>query len=687
MKYFIRFTLILLWEVLFITNLFSQIWLSNKDIFDDAEEYLDADEYVEALPLFILLEKKEVINANISYKIGTCYLNIRGKKDKSIPYLEDACQNITFDYKNSIEETAAPVKALLLLGVAHRINNEPKKAMEIFELLRDTLANRDMDAIVDMHIKRCEHAVLLAAFPGEPRTEKLPAHINNEFSNYNPVLVDHDKVLYYMEELKFYDAIMRVENEDDVWGNPTNLTPKIGSDGDHIVVGASSDGNALLLYIYKVLKAGEIYTTRLNDDGWSKLEPLNESINTKYHETHASYSFDGKTLYFTSNRPGGYGGLDIYMSKLDENGKWGPPVNLGPDINTPFNEETPIMNVDDEILYFSSQGHLNMGGYDIFHAQRKGENEWRQPINMGSPVSTTDDDLFYFPLETGMSGLMSRLEEPVTGAYDIYRYNSMVFANSPRFSVRGKSSTADSSNYKDHDVLVINNETSDTLIIKNPNPDGSYEFLLPAGNFAVVVVDDQGVSSEDNVVFKDGDPDRELLTSAQVEPVDSLAEESLAEETVGEESLAQETDAEVTVPADTVQLRHLLFGFDSYKLPSNCQAYLNVIKAMMEKHASLVIGIVGYTDEIGSESYNIHLSKLRAEMAAKYIISDKIDKERVKVIARGEANPVAMNKNADGTDNPDGRHYNRRVELVPESKIPGVIFTFKIEVPEALLYK
>ncbi|MBN2522440.1 MAG: OmpA family protein [Bacteroidales bacterium] len=670
MKYILRLILILLFQMSFGTYIFCQIWLSNKDIYDDAEEYLDAEEYVEALPLYMLLEKKEIINSNISYKIGICYLNIRGQKDKSISYLENACQNITFNYQNSIEETKAPLKAIMMLGIAYRINNEPKKAIKIFESLRDTLANNDleMDAIIDMHIRRCENAILLAAFPGEPRTEKLPGQINDEFSNYNPVLVRHDSVLYYMEELKFYDALMQVQMEDEGWGIPNNLTPKIGSDGDHILVGASSDGSQLLLYLYEVLKAGEIYTTRLTEDGWSGLESLNKNINTKYHETHASFSADGKTLYFTSNRPEGYGGLDIYMSEIDENGDWGPAVNLGSTINTPFNEENPIMNVDNEILYFSSQGHLNMGGYDIFRAQRKGKNEWRQPINMGSPVSTTDDDLFYFPLEEGVSGLMSRLEKPGNTLYDIYRYNSMVFANSPRFTLRGRSETTDSTNYKDQQVLVINSETSDTLIQTSPNPDGSYEFLLPAGSFSVSVIDNSGKSSEGTIVFNEGDTDKELVTSIQASlPVDSLVAEGIAR--------------------DTLRLKHILFGFDSYKISEESKIFLDELRNWMEKYDSITFQIIGYTDAVGSDSYNLKLSKLRAEKIVNYLSSNSVAKERFKIVAKGESNPIAMNTNADGTDCPEGRRYNRRVEIEPIYEISGVLFLIEIEIPEAFIQK
>ena len=225
----------------------AQIWLSNEDIYDEAEEYLDAEEYIEALPLYILLEKKDIINANIYYKIGMCFLNLRGKKEKAIPYLEYAVTNITSDYQNTFEETKAPLKALLLLGVAYRINNQPKKAIETFKILKDSIESTDVEfeSVIDMHIQRCENAILLGAFPGEPRTERLPSRINNEFSNYNPVLVKHDSLLYYMDELPFYDAFMEVSMEEGEWAMPKNITSAIGSDGDHILVGATNDGNQI----------------------------------------------------------------------------------------------------------------------------------------------------------------------------------------------------------------------------------------------------------------------------------------------------------------------------------------------------------------------------------------------------------------------------------------------------------
>ncbi len=649
----------------------AQIYLSDKDIYDDAEEYRDAEEFVEALPLYLLLEKKDLLNANISYKIGQCYLNIRGKKDKAIPYLESAVKNVSSDFDESFYETRAPLKALLLLGVAYRIDNRPQKAISVFNILKDSIRETDPEflSVVDMHIKFCENAILLNAFPGEPRKEKLPSQINDEYSNYNPVLVNNDSILYYMEELKFYDALMRSENRGGNWSTPENLTPSIGSDGDHILVGASADGTTLLLYYYEALKAGEIYSTDYREGKWTPMKPLNDNINTQYHETHASFSPDGSTLYFTSNRPGGYGGLDIYKSDLNDSGDWGPAVNLGPVINTPYNEETPIMNADDELLYFSSQGHLSMGGYDIFYALKLDDNKWHQPINMGAPVCTTDDDLFYFPLEENVSGLMSRLEPPLNTGYDIYRYHSMVFANSPRFNVSGKIENVDSANYSEYNIAVIDLRKGDTLVKSGIKPDGKYDLLLPAGTFAVVANNNDGELLKSQLNIGDNSP------------------ESITLAAVSEKTKAVSLKEPPVVVNDTLILKTILFAFDNSDVSPENKGFINEVAEFMTRHPEIMVTLEGYADALGAEMYNQILSEKRAQSVAQVLEQAKVNKSRIKIVGFGENNPVAKNTNSDGSDNPAGRAYNRRVIIVPATTDKAITIIQLNEIPDNLRMK
>ena len=647
--------------LLFSANAAGQIWLSNEDIYQTAEEFYNAEEYIEALPLYLLLEKKDIVNANINYKIGACYLNIRGRKAKSIPYLVSASENCSSDYVNSFSETKAPLESILFLGMAYRINNQLSKAEKTLRIYADSAGddNTEAQTIVEIQLERIKNARLLGAFPGDARTERLPATINNSYSNYNPVLVGHDSMLLYMEERPFYDALMRSVHEGTSWSTPENLTPAVGSDGDHILVGASSSGEQLFLYIYQPMEMGEIYTTHYKNNEWTKLEPLNDNINTKYNETHASVSPDGQTLYFTSNRPGGFGGLDIYKSELDQNGEWGSAMNLGPVINTSFNEDNPIINSDDEILYFSSEGHLNMGGYDVFYSLRRGENKWRQPINMGSPVSTTDDDLFYYPLESTVSGLMSRLEEPDSRGYDIYQYNSMTFANSPRFTVRGKANGADSTNYKDYTISVIDSVSGKEVYSTQPEPDGQYNILLPAGTFTIVAA---GPVSDKEINTVSIAEDTEEPIVLQALPVPVVADDSESAGGIIPKSTM-----------DTIRIQTIYFAFDDYDLPKNSKDFLIELANELNRYPGIKIMIQGHTDDLGSEDYNLRLSKKRAAIVAEFLVKNKVQQSQISTEGKGEEMPVARNHNTDGSDDPEGRALNRRVIILPQTQVENVM--------------
>lgn len=672
MKYLVYSTCLILLFTLFENQIQAQIWLSNEDIYNEADKFLNSEDYEEALPLFLLLEKKDFKTPNIGYKIGTCYLNSRGKKSKAIPYLEYAVTSITRNYGNNLQEKKAPLKSLLMLGIAYRINNQPNKAIEIFEMLKDSVADTDSELrnLADLHIKRCENALVLQDFPGDPVKERLPDTINNEFANFNPVIVNKGNILYYMESMKFYDAIKETELNNGQWQTPKDITPDLHSDGDHYLASASADGNMLILYLYEPLKAGELYYTIKTSDGWSQQIPFNENINTKYHETHASLSSDGSTLFFTSNRPGGIGGLDIYMSVKDENNNWGPAVNLGPDINTPYDEETPFISSNDSVLYFSSQGHLNIGGYDVFYSKRKGFNSWSMPINMGVPVSTADDDLFYYPMENGLHGLMSRIENNFYPSYDIYKYKYIDFPNTPRYRVRGRIS--DSANVQNGDItiFVIDKSTGDTVQKAKPDGNGNYELLLPNGNFFVSIAGQSGTLAGSDLSLNNG--------------TDEIIEMPTGEKVSGVEKTIA---AVIETKNDTLIIKDVLFAFNNCDLQSQSKEYLQEIVNRLKNDHNMQLQIIGYADAIGNENYNLELSRKRAISVENYFISNNIEKNRLSISGKGESDPVAINANSDGTDNPEGRQYNRRVVILPVNYPTNLILIKLVDIPFDLRIK
>lgn len=401
--YFVR-NLILFVFVLSVANLNGQFWLSNEDIYEEADAYIQSEEFKEALSLFHLLEKKGIINDNIRYKIGLCYLQINGKKLRSITYLEEASDSISCNYISSLNQTKAPAEAIFLLANAYRINYEFNKAIKTFNNYKKQIklcGTKDSDK-VDYYIQQCKNARQL--FNNKPvYTEKIVfENTNSQFTKYNPVVLNSETEYYYMEEFKFYDAIMFTELKKNKFNKPQNLTPVVGSDGDHVLVGSSTNGNYLFFYFFTEENTGDIFLSKKENGTWKTLFRLPEPINSPSNELYASLSITDSLLFFTSNRKGGYGGTDIYISKMITDSTWTNPVNIGEAVNSSLNEASPFYVPEEKTLYFTSQGHFNSGGFDVFSIKFDGKVLSDKPVNLGYPFSTPDNDEYYFPVSSNI---------------------------------------------------------------------------------------------------------------------------------------------------------------------------------------------------------------------------------------------------------------------------------------------
>ena len=313
--------------------------------------------------------KLDPANSNYKYRIGQCYINNPGEKEKALSYLEDAVKNINPDYKEGkFNEKQAPYDALYYLANAYRINNQLDKAIETYNIFKKNLNTQIYDSdIVRLQIQSCLNAKKLMNEPLFIREKNLGNSINETTSEFNPVISDNEDLLVFSRSEAFYDAILYSTKTNGKWSGPLNMNELLKVDRDLFPTSISKDGKTLYLYSSADYD-GIIYSSHFENGTWSPIVKLNDNINTKYWESHATVSHDNKKLYFTSNRKGTIGGLDIYVSGRDSSGDWGPAENMGPVINTPYNEESPFLSQDDKTLFFSSRGHFNMGGYDIFYS-------------------------------------------------------------------------------------------------------------------------------------------------------------------------------------------------------------------------------------------------------------------------------------------------------------------------------
>jgi len=403
---------------------FPQYKSALKDAFYEAEYYILYEDYNEALVLYLNLLNNGLDNAYINHRIGECYLQIPGQKNKSIPYLEEACTSVSKVIKEgTFKETNAPLRTIFYLACAYQVNNELDKAIETFESFKQKLADNKIynTDYIEKQIQSCEIAKEFISNPKTVKESNIGDRINDGFPNIRPVVSSNEDCMVYVSRLKFYDAIFISKKVNDEWSSPKNITPELNSDGDYYSCFISDSGKTLLLYKYDSYNS-DIYISHLENERWTIPEKLNKHINSKFQETFASLSEDGKTIYFISDRKGGFGGTDIYKSVFNEKtNDWGEAINLGIEINTPLNEEAPVLNKEGNKLFFSSQGHINMGGFDIFCAQLNENGKWEKPNNLGYPVNSTDDNLFFFPVGDGTKAYVSKFDHNGFGQEDIVK--------------------------------------------------------------------------------------------------------------------------------------------------------------------------------------------------------------------------------------------------------------------------
>ncbi len=418
-----RVTLFLLLILPLAGNVYSQDTRKLQELFMEAEYFLFYEAYYDALMYYKEIYEEMPENANLAYRIGICYLNIEGSKNLAIEYLEKASQNTTARYREgSVTQMGAPYEAIFFLGEAYRINYQFDKAREAFKRYRETLLPGDTEniAFVEHQIEVCDFAEEFIANPVNFTKENIGAHFNDERSNFNPVISADGNTFAFMVTLTFYDAIMLSRREGEEWSPPVNIFPELQVEGTVRISSLSADGNTLLLTINDHFESN-IYMSRFDGTRWAPAERLNRNINTRNWESHGFLSECGEYLVFASDRPGGFGGLDLYISKK-EGDSWGPARNMGPEINTPFNEDRPFLVNGLSTIFFCSQGHRNMGGYDLFRSERQPNDTWSEPENLGYPVNTPDDDTFFMPINGGRSGFVS-WSRPGTenfGREDIY---------------------------------------------------------------------------------------------------------------------------------------------------------------------------------------------------------------------------------------------------------------------------
>jgi len=466
----------------------------------------------------------------------------------------------------------------------------------------------------------------------------IGANVNTKEQEYSPAFSIDEQTLYItrrtgdLSNSRPNEDIYFATRQGEDWDKIKNLGPPINTIENEGAFSVSADGH--YIFFTSCSRRGgkgqcDIWLTIDKEGKWSEPMNLQEPINTKHWESQPSIASNGKVLYFTSDRPGGYGGTDIWKSEFGEKG-WSDPTNLGPDINTAKDEQFPFIHSDNVTLYFSSSGHPGMGKDDLFITRLKPDGSWETPKNLGYPINTTGIDWNMVVSRDGKTAYYSSDKMPDgKGGLDIYSFELPQDLRAKQVSyVKGLVRDAQTKKPLQTNVVLTPLDNSpNTTSYTNKNT-GLFVVPLKADIRYALTIDKKGY------LFHSGYFDMPNT------PSDKPFEITI--------------DLQKVEVGKSVVLNNVFFDTDKFVLKEESKTELEKLLAFLNDNKELKIEVAGHTDNVGSSSYNLTLSQNRAKAVANYLIDNGIAQDRISFKGYGDTQPIA------GNDSDEGRAKNRR---------------------------
>ena len=682
-----------------------------KTWFQQAQEQMLYENYQEALKKYMQIENRGQLNANVAFNMGICYMNLDNQVENAIPYLEKAVVSTNPQYKDgNYKETSAPEEAWFYLGKAYRLTGQYTRAIDAYRQFRSTLNASDVyyQDFLALQIESCSNAENMMSNPLTVEFSRpdfaldaecyFPAVSGDEksavFTSYQKVRDPHSGTEDFFE-LIFYT----VKDDNGNWSKPKDITYEIASDGNFSTASLSYHGDMMILY-RDDFGNGNIYYSKLDNGKWEEIKKFPKNIDSKYNETHGSFSRDGKTLFFVSDRPGGQGGKDIYRSLMDNSGNWGVPVALSYIINTPFDEDAAFLAGDSETLFFVSEAHSTMGGFDVFKSVCDNNGNWSTPQNLGYPISTPFDDVFYNPVgEDGSVGYMDRVPE-TGGAKEMRRVAppykptytpAPVIAETPvatetetpgettytpepavetytptypsEYKLTGRLALQDNKELNSSFYLHVADASGQVIASLSPNAaTGQFATVIKPGSYKITAYGDGYEPADAYIYVSEYELNPEVNTAINMVP-------------------------KAVSTGEYYSIKSILFDDNSARLNREAEIEIERIAALMQANPDLKLEVTGNTDDLGTDDYNQRLSVMRAREVVNYLTKKGISESRLVAKGLGKTNFIAINQNPDGSDNPEGRALNRRVDMNVLNPNNANITVEGIYVPDELKYK
>jgi len=574
---------------------------------------------------------------------------------------------------------------LYLIGLSFQYGSEFEKAIDYYNQYLQRLqgnmrkSGEDFTSIqeVQRRISECQNGIEYVNAPRDYIIENLGPTINSEWDDFAPVVTADETFMAFttrradgntnedvFDDNLYYEDVFYSEKVNGKWDYAKNIGPPVNIMYHSSNLAISADGSEL--YLYKSQNGGDIFLSKRNPNGtWTEPVPLNSNINSTFSENSVSISPDGNTLYFSSDRPisADKTDLDIYYSKKDKKGEWGVAKNIGPVINTPFDEDGPFIDYNGKTLYFSSKGHKGMGGYDIYKSEYdEATDTWSTPVNLGYPMNSPDNDVYFVSTRDGKRGYYASAKADGLGFTDIYHIR-LADLDAPPKKVEAKKveqpepvkpiikepvieetlkpvflvlKAVDSQTREtlDVDFTISSSENSKLIAVKSIgsglyqaqfNNESSVTYAISAQRsgymYKNVSIDIPGMTTKENKLAKQIMLDKIQVGYSQV-------------------------------------IRNIYFDFGTARLKSTSNPELDQLLQVLEENPRYLIEISGHTDNVGGKDFNLWLSERRAQAVVDYLIRKGQSENRFLVEGYGEERPMASND-----DEEMGRELNRRVEF------------------------
>jgi outer membrane protein OmpA-like peptidoglycan-associated protein/tetratricopeptide (TPR) repeat protein len=472
--------------------------------------------------------------------------------------------------------------------------------------------------------------------------KNLGATVNSKMSEYLPSQTIDGKQLFFTRRVDTYneDFFTSSGSKTGNWETSSAVKGSLNTPQSEGAMMISQDGEWLVFTgCYRTDSYGgcDLYISYRTPAGWSAAINLGPNVNSDQWESQPCLSPDKQELYFASRRLGGYGGSDLYVCKMQENGTWSAPVNLGPTVNSPSDEQCPFIHADNQTLYFTSSYWPGYGDDDIFFVRKMGDGSWSQPTNLGYPINTIDREGTLFITADGKTALYAAERKDSYGLLDLYSFE-LKEKNRPYPTRYVQGKVTDKKTGKGVEATLELTDLSTRQIITKVKTDSSGQYLLtlPSGRDYAFTVNQRGyLFNSDQYFLKNGVADSAAQKNIVLQPIEKNA---------------------------AIVLKNIFFETNRFELNPTSQTELDKLVTLLQENPTIKIEIGGHTDNVGKAADNLALSDHRAKAVVDYLLAKKIDPARLSSTGYGMTQPVADNSTA------EGRAQNRRTEM----KITGL---------------